>query len=105
MPKKTSIKSKSLLNNKDIKLFLKRNPDWTVNAGNNTLKRDFKISTYIEALTLLARVVVHAEILNHHPDVNLSYGKISFKLSTHSQKGLTKLDTDLAEKIETILQR
>lgn len=97
--------TKSLLTSKEIKHFIKHHPDWTLNTATNILKREYKIKSYIEALTLLARVVVHVEIANHHPEVNLSYGKISFKLTTHDQNGLTKLDTDLADKIETILQR
>ncbi len=101
-------KSKStlprLLKAKELKSFLNTHPKWSSNAAGDLLKREVKISNYIDGLTILARVVVHAELLQHHPDVLLSYGKITFKISTHDVKGLTELDTDLAERIENILK-
>lgn len=101
---KSKIISPRLLKAKELKAFLKQNPNWSVNAANDTLKREVKINNYIDGLTLLARVVVHAELLQHHPDVLLTYGKITFKISTHDLRSLTELDTDLAERIEKILK-
>ena len=53
-------------------------------------------------LAFVAKVAVHAEVMNHHPDIELSYGKVKVKLSTHDAKGLTTLDFELAKRIDGI---
>jgi len=107
MPIKKTVnrKTSKSLAAKDLKSFLKKYPDWSVNAAGDLLKREYKISNYIEGLTLLARVVVHAELLQHHPEVTLTYKKMIFKLTTHDTKSLSELDTDLALRIENILNQ
>lgn len=56
--------------------------------------------SYVVAFTFVARIVVHAEVMGHHPDIELSYGKVRVKLSTHDVKGLTNADFALAKKID-----
>ena len=101
--KRTTGAKEVSLTNKELKRFLKDNPKWSVNANQDQIKREVKLGNYIDALTLLARIVVHAELLSHHPDITLSYQKMVIKLSTHSLKGLSQLDTDLAVRIEKII--
>ena len=40
-----------------------------------------------------------AEELNHHPDVNIRWNKVTLILSTHSEGGLTERDFKLAPRI------
>ncbi len=44
-----------------------------------------------------------AESHNHHPDIAISWNKVTLTLSTHSAGGLTQLDLDLAGAIDTIV--
>jgi 4a-hydroxytetrahydrobiopterin dehydratase len=66
------------------------------------LKRSFTFTNFIEAFIFVSRVTVHAEVLKHHPDLLLSYGKVKITLTTHSLKGLTNVDFDLAKKIDAL---
>ena len=43
-----------------------------------------------------------ADELNHHPDVQVGYGKISFKLSSHDVGGVTERDVTLALRIQQL---
>ena len=43
-----------------------------------------------------------AEARNHHPDIAISWNKVTLRLSTHSAGGLTKSDMDLAAEIDRI---
>jgi 4a-hydroxytetrahydrobiopterin dehydratase len=38
--------------------------------------------------------------MDHHPDIDIRYTKVTMTLSTHSAGGITKNDLDLAERIE-----
>ena len=48
------------------------------------------------------RVALAAEAMNHHPDWSNSWNKVVVNLTTHSIGGLSKLDFELAAKIEKI---
>jgi 4a-hydroxytetrahydrobiopterin dehydratase len=58
--------------------------------------RDFK-----SAMEFVNKVAVEAENMNHHPDIFIhSWNKVQFILSTHSAKGITDNDFNLAQKID-----
>lgn len=93
-----------LLTKRELQSLLKKYPDWSVNKRETELSRTFTFSDYIAGLVFIARIAVHAEMLNHHPDIEFSYGKVKVKLSTHSFKGLTKVDAALLERIDALVQ-
>jgi 4a-hydroxytetrahydrobiopterin dehydratase len=54
------------------------------------------------AMTFVNAVALLAEGANHHPDIAISWNKVTLRLSTHSAGGLTRLDLDLAAAIDGI---
>lgn len=98
------MKKHSLLTKKEIGLLAKTFPEWKLNARETEIQRTYGVEKYIDGLVLIARIVVHAEILNHHPVIEYTYGRVKVRLSTHSMKGITKLDAVLLERIERIAQ-
>jgi len=40
--------------------------------------------------------------MNHHPDVEISWSKVTMTLSSHSAGGLTESDFELAAKIDDL---
>jgi 4a-hydroxytetrahydrobiopterin dehydratase len=46
------------------------------------------------------RLVAPAEAMDHHPDVDVRYNKVSVMLSTHDAGGITENDLRLAETID-----
>lgn len=73
--------------------------DWT--QGNN-LRREFKFKDFKEALDFVNKVGELAEEANHHPDIELSWGKVVINLITHSEGKITEKDYALAKKIDTL---
>ena len=51
------------------------------------------------AIAFVNQLVAPAEAAGHHPDLAISYNKVTITLSTHDAGGLTQKDFDLAEKI------
>lgn len=83
--------------------FLTENlQDWTFEK--NSIIRNFKFKTFIEAFSFLTAVALVAEKLNHHPDWSNSYNKVNIALTNHEAKGVTQLDFDLANKIDRIFK-
>ncbi len=81
-----------------------------INAGLTTLKgwrrkgseiaKAFEFKDFAEAMGFVNSVALLAEKLNHHPDIEIRWNKVTLTLSTHSAGGLTELDFTLAHAIE-----
>jgi 4a-hydroxytetrahydrobiopterin dehydratase len=69
---------------------------------NNALKRDFRFSSFVDAFSFMTAVALEAEKMNHHPDWNNGYNRVSVSITNHSAGGITQLDFDLAEKMDRI---
>lgn len=93
---------KTALKPKDVEKRFKTISEWQLNAKCTQLTRVFTFPNFISGLAFAAKITVHAEVLQHHPDIELSYGKVKVKLTTHEVKGLTKLDFELAKRIDKL---
>ena len=82
------------LTEQEVAIFLKENlKDWTFQK--NTITRDFKFKTFVEAFSFMTAIALEAEKMNHHPDWANIYNKVVIKLSTHDE-GYTVTAKDLA---------
>ena len=75
-------------------------PAWT--HSGDTITRTFAFKGFPESVVFVTRLVAPAEALDHHPDVDVRFNKVTVTLSTHSVGGLTELDFDLAGKIDEL---
>jgi 4a-hydroxytetrahydrobiopterin dehydratase len=60
------------------------------------LERTFELPSFRDAIAFVSRVAELAEEANHHPDIAISYKKVTLRWTTHSAGGLTDLDYELA---------
>src|SRR5439155_20164206 len=63
-----------------------------------SLQREFRFSSFAEALAFVNRVGELPEAENHHPDVELGWGRVVLRWRTHSADAITDRDRELAEK-------
>jgi len=71
-------------------------------GGQDAIARTFRFGDFSAALGFVVRVGLAAEKRDHHPDVELGWGRARVAWSTHDQKGVTALDTELAETTDSI---
>ena len=57
------------------------------------------------AVQLIVEAGIQAEQMQHHPDVDLRWKVTRWRLSTHSEGGLTRLDLELAHRISQAAAR
>ena len=95
-------KESILLKKSDKAKRLKNVPLWTLCAKETAITRTFLFKSHVDALIFIARITVHAQVQNHHPEILFTYGKVKVTLSTHDVKGLTQKDFALAEKIDAL---
>ena len=89
--------SKELLDDDSIAKALADLPGWE--RDGDLIQTFAKLDDFVTAIGVVNKVAEDAESANHHPDIDIRYNSIKFKLSTHSEGGLTAKDTDLASKI------
>ena len=78
-------------------------PDgWTIEEGGKALVRTFKFTDFSEAFGFLARVALHAEKVDHHPEFTNVWNRVDFRLTSHDAGGVTKRDESLAEAINRL---
>ncbi len=68
----------------------------------DALHARFDAPDFPTAVQLVQRIGVAAEELNHHPDIDIRWKKVSCTLSTHSEGGITEFDINLAAQISAL---
>jgi 4a-hydroxytetrahydrobiopterin dehydratase len=78
-------------------------PEWSAD-GRTLIRRSVKVADFRAAVDLLNRVAHAAEAANHHPDVCVTrYRTVTFELTTHAAKAVTRRDIDLAGEIDRLI--
>lgn len=75
-------------------------PDWQVRDGE--LRREFSFRTFNAAFGLATRVALLAESEAHHPEMEVGWGRLVVRLSTHSVGGLSRNDFIMAARIDRL---
>ena len=76
-------------------------PDWVEVDG--ALQREFELPSFPVAIEFVNRVAELAERENHHPDVTISYKRVTLRWTTHSAGGITDRDRELASRSDELL--
>ncbi len=91
-----------LLDASEISTSLKKVPEWE--HEKKRIERVFEFDDFTEAIDFVNAVAEIAEEQEHHPDIDVRYNKVKLTLWTHNKGGLTELDFQLAERIDTLAE-
>ncbi len=64
------------------------------------ITKTYEFADFAESMDFVNRVAQKAEEANHHPDIHISWNKVTLELVTHSAGGVTQNDIDLARRVE-----
>ena len=62
------------------------------------LEREFVFDDFVGSIAFVNRVAELAESENHHPDIAISYNRVTLRWWTHTAGGVTDRDRELAER-------
>ena len=79
---------------------LRELPGWYFENGG--IRRVYKTDGWPTTLMLVNAIGYVAEAADHHPDLQVSWGRIIVALNTHSANGITDRDFALARRIEDV---
>ena len=84
------------LSNPTISRRLAELPGWKGRDRRKAIQRTYSFPTFRASLAFVTFVGEVAESLDHHPDIDIRFNKVTLTISTHSAGGLTEKDFRLA---------
>ena len=82
---------------------LAETPGWQFKS--DALSTTYKCASFPDAVGLFNRLAFSAEAADHHPDVTISYRKVTVTWSTHDSGGVTQKDLDGVKETERIARQ
>lgn len=83
------------LSEAQVQEFLSTHAGWAVES--NMLVRTFEARTFLEGISYVSKVAQLAEAVDHHPDIDIRWRKVTLRFITHDAGNrITELDTRLA---------
>jgi len=64
------------------------------------IAKTFELPDFVGSVEFVGRLVEPAEELGHHPDLSISWNRVSVSITTHAAGGLTANDFELARRID-----
>jgi len=90
----------TVLSASEIDQALEKLPNW--NRQGKAIERVFQFANFLQAMEFVNKIAAAAEAANHHPDILISYNKVTLALISHDAGGVTQRDVRMAGKINEI---
>ena len=68
----------------------------------SSLHTQWKFKNFLQAMAFMNAVAEVAERMNHHPEWSNVYNRVNVRLTTHDAGGLTALDFELAQAMDSL---
>jgi 4a-hydroxytetrahydrobiopterin dehydratase len=78
------------LTEREVREQLELLAGWALEDGG--IRRKFSFPGFPEAVAFVVRLAFQAEAADHHPDILVSYKRVTLTYVTHSEGGLTAKD-------------
>jgi 4a-hydroxytetrahydrobiopterin dehydratase len=88
------------LNDEEIDERLSQLEGWERDGDATT--RTFELDDFKGSVDFVNRITPEAEEMNHHPDLEISWNKVTVSVTTHSEGGRTENDFELARRVQRV---
>lgn len=75
---------------------------WTHDAGRDAITKTFRFGNFRQAFGWMTEVALAAEKAGHHPEWCNVWNRVDVVLTTHDAGGLTALDVDMADLMDSL---
>lgn len=91
-----------LLTEVELQTALAELPEWT--REGDAIIRTVRCASFRAAIALVDEVADAAEAADHHPDIEIVWRRVTFRLTSKASGGLTTRDFDMASTIDTTVR-
>jgi 4a-hydroxytetrahydrobiopterin dehydratase len=104
MTQPLAVAMSQLLTVSEVSQQLEGLPNWRLaDSDEPAITATYELTDFVAALDFVNQVGHEAELMNHHPDIDIRWNKVTLVLSTHSEGGLTRNDIELAHRINEVV--
>jgi 4a-hydroxytetrahydrobiopterin dehydratase len=96
--RRASMVAMTVLSDEEVEERLRALPEWQ-RAG-SAIRRTYECGDFVGSTDFVAALVEPAESIGHHPDLEVSWDKVTVTITTHSEGGLSAADFELAAEID-----
>jgi 4a-hydroxytetrahydrobiopterin dehydratase len=90
-----------VLTAQELRTIMPRLSGWKL--AHDKLVRTFEFQDFVHSLSFVNSLVAYFETVDHHPDVRIAYGEVTFELTRYDVGGkVTDRDVEVAKKITTV---
>jgi 4a-hydroxytetrahydrobiopterin dehydratase len=90
-----------ILTARELRTIMPRLSGWKL--AHDKLVRTFEFQDFVQSLSFVNSLVAYFEIVDHHPDVRIAYGEVTFELTRYDVGGkVTDRDIEVAKKISSV---
>ena len=83
----------------EIKIqILEKIPKWFLEGQD--LCREFIFDAYLDSIEFVNAIGIVSAVMDHHPVILISFGKVLVRVHTHSIGGIGPLDFEMASKLD-----
>jgi 4a-hydroxytetrahydrobiopterin dehydratase len=68
----------------------------------DAIAKAFDNGDFKGSVDFVNRLTPEAEEMNHHPDLEISWNKVTVRVTSHAEGGLTENDFELAKKVDSL---
>jgi 4a-hydroxytetrahydrobiopterin dehydratase len=90
----------TVLSKEELTQALTALPEWSGDPSG--IARAVTAPSFLSGIRLVDAVAEVAEASDHHPDIDIRWRTVTFRLATHSAGGVTELDLALARRIDEL---
>jgi 4a-hydroxytetrahydrobiopterin dehydratase len=90
----------TVLSESEVQQALEQLRGWKKN--HHAIERVFQFDTFSQAMEFVNQIAEAAEAVNHHPDILISYNKVTLTLISHDSGGVTQRDIKMAARINNM---
>ena len=84
----------------DVAAALRDLPLWS--GGADGIERTLELPSFRAAVEAISVIADAAELMDHHPDMDLRWTRVRVATVSHSAGGLTELDLELARRVDAL---
>lgn len=89
-----------LLSHEEVQQGLRRLDAWELDGARIT--RLFLLPAFADSIAFVNKIADLAEAADHHPDITISFKRVTVSVTTYASGGLTHKDLDLAQQIDRL---
>ena len=84
------------------KFLQQLSPEWKLTRNAAAIEREFRFVDFYRTMSFVNAVAHVANVEDHHPDLEVGYGRCHVLFTTHAARGLSENDFICAAKLELI---